>query len=130
MKWHAAEKDLDDDLIDHSYLLVFRGTTVAKQCVLANQKHVETTINVAYEGSSGTGMGCPCLDTVPEPDLYDIDFAVTTQRGRSWMTVGSYFAMREIRIDGPNILLNGHPLYQRLILDQGYWRGFASDTTK
>ena len=30
--------------------------------------------------------------------------------------------MREIRIDGPNILLNGHPLYQRLILDQGYWR--------
>ena len=37
-------------------------------------------------------------------------------------TVGSYFAMREIRIDGPNILLNGHPLYQRLILDQGYWK--------
>ena len=30
--------------------------------------------------------------------------------------------MREIRIDGPNILLNGEPLYQRLILDQGYWK--------
>jgi hypothetical protein len=30
--------------------------------------------------------------------------------------------MREIRIDGSNILLNGTPLYQRLILDQGYWK--------
>jgi beta-galactosidase/beta-glucuronidase len=30
--------------------------------------------------------------------------------------------MREITIDGPNVLLNGTPLYQRLILDQGYWK--------
>jgi hypothetical protein len=30
--------------------------------------------------------------------------------------------MREITIDGPNVLLNGRPLYQRLILDQGYWK--------
>ena len=29
--------------------------------------------------------------------------------------------MREIRIQDGNILLNGMPLYQRLILDQGYW---------
>ena len=43
----AAEKDLDDDLMITA-TVSFRGTTVAKQCVLANQKHVETTINVAY----------------------------------------------------------------------------------
>jgi hypothetical protein len=36
--------------------------------------------------------------------------------------VASYFGMRDIRIDGSNILLNGSPLYQRLILDQGYWK--------
>ncbi|MDR1950175.1 MAG: hypothetical protein LBQ38_12350 [Spirochaetaceae bacterium] len=34
----------------------------------------------------------------------------------------SYFGMRDIRIDGANILLNGAPLYQRIILDQGYWK--------
>lgn len=33
----------------------------------------------------------------------------------------SYFGMRDIRIEAGNILLNGRPLYQRLILDQGYW---------
>ena len=30
--------------------------------------------------------------------------------------------MREIRIDEGKILLNGVPLYQKLILDQGYWK--------
>ena len=115
----AAEKDLDDDLMITA-TVSFRGTTVAKQCVLANQKHVETTINVAYEGTVGLEWGVRVW-TPAEPDLYDIDFAVT-HKGEIVDTVGSYFAMREIRIDGPNILLNGHPLYQRLILDQGYWK--------
>ena len=36
--------------------------------------------------------------------------------------VGSYAAMREIRIDRGNVLLNNRLLYQRLILDQGYWK--------
>ena len=88
--------------------------------MLANQKHVETTINVAYEGTVGLEWGVRVW-TPTEPDLYDIDFAVT-HKGETVDTVGSYFAMREIRIDGSNILLNGHPLYQRLILDQGYWK--------
>lgn len=115
----AAEKDLDDDLMITA-TVSFQGTMVAKQCVLANQKHVETTINVAYEGTVGLEWGVRVW-TPTEPDLYDIDFAVT-HKGETVDTVGSYFAMREIRIDGSNILLNGHPLYQRLILDQGYWK--------
>ena len=63
------------------------------------------------------------------PDLYDITFEVVAD-GKVLDTVGSYFAMREIRIDGSNILLNGHPLYQRLILDQGLLEGFSSDTAQ
>ncbi len=59
--------------------------------------------------------------TPEEPNLYDIEFRVM-EKGEILDTVGSYFAMRDIRIDGPNILLNGRPLYQRLILDQGYWK--------
>jgi beta-galactosidase/beta-glucuronidase len=35
--------------------------------------------------------------------------------------VKSYFGMRKIEIKGDKILLNNLPLYQRLILDQGYW---------
>ncbi len=56
-----------------------------------------------------------------EANLYDISFRLI--KGSEVMDeIESYFAMREIRIDGNNILLNGSPLYQRLILDQGYWK--------
>ena len=78
----AAEKDLDDDLMITA-TVSFRGTTVAKQCVLANQKHVETTINVAYEGTVGLEWGVRVW-TPAEPDLYDIDLRLLT-KGRSWI---------------------------------------------
>ncbi len=54
------------------------------------------------------------------PNLYDIELRLT-ENGKVLDEVRSYFAMREIRIDDGKILLNGAPLYQRLILDQGYW---------
>ena len=55
-----------------------------------------------------------------DPALYDVEFRILHD-GEVIDEVGSYCAMREIRIDGPNVLLNCRPLYQRLLLDQGYW---------
>ncbi len=55
-----------------------------------------------------------------DPVLYDITFRLL-KNGSVMDEVGSYFAMREITIEGDRILLNGAPLYQRLVLDQGYW---------
>lgn len=115
----AAEEVLGEDLIVTASVS-FKGVPVAQQSVMANQKHVGTTMNVSYYGSIGLEWGV-CTWTPSKPDLYDIDFTVI-YKGEAVDEIGSYFAMREIRIDGPNILLNGHPLYQRLILDQGYWR--------
>ncbi len=34
--------------------------------------------------------------------------------------VKSYFGLREVRFEGDRFLLNGKPLFQRLVLDQGY----------
>lgn len=55
------------------------------------------------------------------PDLYDISFSLY-RGGTLRDTVRSYFGMRDIRTEKGNILLNGEPVFQRLILDQGYWR--------
>ena len=55
------------------------------------------------------------------PDLYDIRFELTAN-GKKTDAVDSYFGMRDIGIEHGNVLLNGTPLYQRLVLDQGYWR--------
>ncbi len=59
--------------------------------------------------------------TPDNPNLYDLELRLI-KNGQVIDRVLSYFGMREIRIDGSNILLNGRPLYQRLILDQGYWK--------
>lgn len=54
------------------------------------------------------------------PQLYDLKLTLIS--GAEIVdSVASYFGLREIRIDKQNILLNGAPIYQRLILDQGYW---------
>ena len=36
-------------------------------------------------------------------------------------TVYSYFGLRDVRYEGKTFLLNGKPLFQRLVLDQGYY---------
>ena len=36
-------------------------------------------------------------------------------------TVYGYFGLREVRLDGKRFLLNGRPVFQRLILDQGFY---------
>ena len=54
------------------------------------------------------------------PNLYDLEL-ILCRKGRPVDRVTSYFGMREIKTENGQVLLNGAPLYQRLILDQGYW---------
>ncbi|MCI8662263.1 MAG: glycoside hydrolase family 2 [Hungatella sp.] len=56
-----------------------------------------------------------------EPNLYDV---VMTAEGRDGTKdqIGSYFGMRKIEIKDGKIYLNHRPYYQKLILDQGYWK--------
>jgi beta-galactosidase/beta-glucuronidase len=67
-------------------------------------------------------LPAPVRKWSPEhPDLYEVTFRL--KDGDEILDeVNSYFAMREIRIEGGRILLNGEELYQRLVLDQGYWK--------
>ena len=48
-----------------------------------------------------------------EPNLYDLDCTLEFFHDKDH--VQSYFGMREIAIEGQNILLNGRPFYQRVI---------------
>jgi len=54
------------------------------------------------------------------PHLYDLRFRLL--RGETVVDeVEAYAGLREIAIRGREILLNGRPVYQRQVLDQGYW---------
>lgn len=58
---------------------------------------------------------------VDHPCLYDLK-VIVLKAGKKVDEVGSYFALRDYRVEGNKILLNGKPFYARLLLDQGYWR--------
>jgi beta-galactosidase/beta-glucuronidase len=55
-----------------------------------------------------------------KPYLYDL--TITVERGgRVLDTVKSYFGLRKITIEGNRFLINGKPVFQRLVLDQGFY---------
>ncbi|KZC94549.1 glycoside hydrolase family 2 protein [Clavibacter tessellarius] len=59
-----------------------------------------------------------------DPHLYDIALRLVDGTGddaRVVDEVASYGGLRSIAIDGQDLLLNGRRVFQRLVLDQGYW---------
>lgn len=55
------------------------------------------------------------------PFLYDIEFDVLDADGKVIDHVYSYSGMRKIHIEGDQVYLNNEPLFQRLVLDQGFY---------
>ena len=60
------------------------------------------------------------LWSVNDPFLYDLKL-VLVRGGQPIDQVDSYFGLREVTIDGAAILINGKPVFQRLVLDQGFY---------
>lgn len=51
--------------------------------------------------------------------LYDLKFTLETEYGTD--VLYSYAGLREVRIDGFKVLINGKSVFQRTVLDQGYY---------
>lgn len=75
---------------------------------------------------------CPSIDlAVPkdrirlwspdDPFLYDILIELLDARGAVVDTARTYAGLRSVAIDGNRMLINGKPVFQRLVLDQGYY---------
>ena len=82
------------------------------------QKKLRITMHLYHPQVHETGV---LLWSPEHPFLYDLSLHLRSGNGIV-DEVGSYFGLRQISIDGCNILLNGARLYQRLLLDQGYWK--------
>ncbi|MEV0384812.1 sugar-binding domain-containing protein [Nonomuraea sp. NPDC050643] len=53
--------------------------------------------------------------------LYDVRIELLDAGGAVTDAVDSYAGLRSIAIDGKRVLINGRPVFQRLVLDQGYY---------
>ncbi|MFC9128030.1 glycoside hydrolase family 2 protein [Streptomyces sp. NPDC057099] len=56
-----------------------------------------------------------------DPHLYDLTLEVLDASGAMVDTAHSYAGLRSVAVHGKRLLLNGEPVFQRLVLDQGYY---------
>jgi beta-galactosidase/beta-glucuronidase len=62
-----------------------------------------------------------CLWSPEAPYLYPIDLELVDSNGQVLDQASSYAGLRSLCIDGPSVQLNGRPVFQRLVLDQGFY---------
>ncbi|GGG06906.1 beta-glucuronidase [Paenibacillus albidus] len=98
-------------------LITLKGQKIQQLGLSADRSWITVEVNLFHEAS---GPWKRCLWSPQNPNLFDVEF-VLCQNGEQVDRVHSYFGMRKISIENGQILLNNEPLYQRLILDQGYW---------
>ncbi|MFD7313597.1 glycoside hydrolase family 2 protein [Streptomyces sp. NPDC059883] len=56
-----------------------------------------------------------------DPHLYDLSLDVLDPDGTVVDTARSYAGLRSVAVHGKRLVLNGEPVFQRLVLDQGYY---------
>ena len=60
------------------------------------------------------------LWNVGEPELYDLELTLEKD-GKTVDTLKSYFGLRSVWFDGMKFMINDKPVFQRLVLDQGFY---------
>lgn len=95
----------------------FHGDVVARQEIMVTtDRFVQTELYLRHnERLEGIHMWWP-----HDPALYDLTIE-TVVAGEVVDQLDTYFGMRKVEVVNGKVLLNNHVMYQRLILDQGYW---------
>ncbi len=88
----------------------FEGKAQGSACAKVDGNHAKLTVSVEDIHLWGPGEG----------NLYDLKLTLK-DGGAAVDTVDSYFALRTVSFDGKKCLINGKPVFQRLILDQGFY---------
>lgn len=61
------------------------------------------------------------LWTPADPFLYGLSIELFDESGRVVDSLECYAGLRSVAIDGMSIKINGKTIFQRLVLDQGYY---------
>ena len=98
-------------------LITLKGRQVKQASLAIDRQWLQLDVDLVHEMN---GPWKHCLWSPAHPNLYDVEF-VLYHGDEEVDRVYSYFGMRKISIEKGKVLLNNVPIYQRLVLDQGYW---------
>ncbi len=129
------------EIVPETYLADYRVTTDIDNGTASFALHFNRTgskqvaVQVLYQGEPMGDARLRCTGdrlcfTVPLKEthlwevgkgrLYDVLFTVTDANGHE-DHVSGYFGMRSVTLSEKALCLNGKPLFQRLVLDQGFY---------
>jgi beta-galactosidase/beta-glucuronidase len=82
----------------------------------------EAVFNVTGSQGNGTvAVSTVRAWTIADPFLYDLTYELLGESGKTLDIVHSYFGLRSVAIEKNYVAINGEPVFQRLILDQGFY---------
>jgi beta-galactosidase/beta-glucuronidase len=100
---------------------------VTEACTVQAVAKAEGQVAAQVEGVAQGGFATLVLTLDPlrawspeDPFLYDLQLTLR-QGDRILDNVGSYFGLRKVHLATPAICLNNRPVFQRLVLDQGFY---------
>jgi len=104
----------------------FGGEQVLDDTLSVDSSLVERSLPLLHRGETPDTPQlahgpAPALWSPEHPHLYDLRLELLDRDGQLLDRVHSYFGMRKIEVRDGKVFLNGRPLYQRLVLDQGYF---------
>ncbi|MGC8780677.1 MAG: glycoside hydrolase family 2 protein, partial [Anaerolineae bacterium] len=102
-----------------------QGAELGVALRIGDQIVSKAVCRLGYDFQPALGLPIPeehlRLWSPDDPFLYDLQIALADADGMIVDRAMSYAGLRGISIEGPTIKLNGRPLFQRLVLDQGFY---------
>ena len=101
------------------------GMTLNATVSYAGKELVTASVTAAYDMSPRVVLTIPKehvhLWNVGDAHLYDITLKLSDDAGNVHDTITTYAGLRSVATDGRKVVINGKPVFQRLVLDQGYY---------
>lgn len=113
VSFEATLNDRPKDSSTFSVDLDIEGTPVTASCSV-HGRHIRGSLDVAVASRERI------LWSPDHPNLFGARLTLTSPDGPTDVVL-SYVGLRTIEIDKRTVRLNGVALYQRLVLNQGYW---------
>ncbi|SDN90768.1 glycoside hydrolase family 2 protein [Alkalicoccus daliensis] len=114
--YYSLDGDFTNKNVEVKTLVTFKGNRIKELSFVPEGPEMSVDLNLISQLNEFRVM-----EWSPEnPNLYDVTFSLYVE-GVLADKVESYFGMRKVSIKDGQVLLNNFPVYQKLLLDQGYW---------